>query len=157
MFTSDATRATARVALVSCAALPELDPDDRLLIDPLAAAGVTVYQAYLDRLTTVPGIAASAVTLLLVVLVSRARGATVRVWLDHGVLHIDEGDSHRRFDLSTPTTKVEMVGRPGTRRWKVLFLRKGMGPYEVDAGMVHPVPFVEAISPYRPRLTSGVE
>jgi len=37
------------------------------------------------------------------------------------------------------------------------FLRKGMAPYEVDAGMVHPVPFVEAISPYRPRLTSGVE
>jgi hypothetical protein len=48
VFTSDATRATARVALVTCAALPDLDPDDRLLIDPLAAAGVTATPAVWD-------------------------------------------------------------------------------------------------------------
>ena len=35
-----ATRATARVALVTCAELGGLDDDDRLLVDPLAAAGV---------------------------------------------------------------------------------------------------------------------
>ncbi len=118
----------------------------------LVAAGVAVYEAYLDRLTTPPGIAASAVTLLLVVIVGRARGSAGRVWLEQGVLHVEEGDSHRRFDLTSPNTKVEMIGQPGARRWKVLFLRKGMAPYEIDASIVDPEPFLEALRPYRPNL-----
>jgi hypothetical protein len=36
-----ATRANARVALVTCAALPQLDADDRLLLAPLARLGIT--------------------------------------------------------------------------------------------------------------------
>jgi hypothetical protein len=47
---------------------------------------------------------------------------------------------------------VEVVGRPGDRRWKVLFLRKGMAAYEVNARLVDPVPFVEALRPWRPTL-----
>jgi hypothetical protein len=121
-------------------------------IAALVSAGVAVYEAYLDQLTTPAGIAASAVTLLLVIVVGRAKGAAGQVWLEQGVLHVDEGDSHRRFDLTTPNTKVEMVGSPGDRRWKVLFLRKGMAPYEITARLVDPVPFVEAIRPWRPRL-----
>jgi len=34
------TRATARVALVTCAELPELEPDDRLIVAPLESLGV---------------------------------------------------------------------------------------------------------------------
>ncbi|OLB81179.1 MAG: hypothetical protein AUI14_04315 [Actinobacteria bacterium 13_2_20CM_2_71_6] len=37
---SAATRGTPRVALVTCHELPDLDPDDRLLIEPLRARGV---------------------------------------------------------------------------------------------------------------------
>jgi hypothetical protein len=121
-------------------------------IAALVAAGVAVYEAYLDRLTTTPGITAGAVTLVLVLIVGRAKGAAAQVWLEQGVLHVDEGDSHRRFDLTSPSTKVEMVGSPGDRRWKVLFLRKGMAPYEITARLVDPVPFVEAIRPWRPGL-----
>ena len=121
-------------------------------IGALVAAGIAVYEAYLDKLTTPPGLAASAVTLLLVIVVGRSKGSAGQVWLEHGVLHIDEGDSHRRFDLTTPNTRVEMVGQPGDRRWKVLFLRKGMAPYEVTARMVEPRAFVEAITPWRPDL-----
>jgi glutathione synthase/RimK-type ligase-like ATP-grasp enzyme len=36
-----AARASARVALVTCSELTDLDPDDRLLLAPLAAAGVS--------------------------------------------------------------------------------------------------------------------
>ncbi|MFV2110749.1 RimK family alpha-L-glutamate ligase [Micromonospora sp. LOL_025] len=36
------TRGKPRVALVTCAELPDLDPDDRLLLEPLARRGVTV-------------------------------------------------------------------------------------------------------------------
>src|SRR5436305_779788 len=39
---SAATRGNPRVALVTCRELPDLDPDDRLLIGPLAARGVAV-------------------------------------------------------------------------------------------------------------------
>jgi len=118
----------------------------------LVAAAATVYEAYLDRLTTLSGLTASAVTLLLVIVVGRSRGSVGQVWLDHGVLHVEEGDSHRRFDLTTPSTEVEMVGRPGSRRWKVLFLRKGMAPYEVNADLVDPEQFVAALEPWRPKL-----
>ncbi|MER7005566.1 hypothetical protein ABT297_21315 [Dactylosporangium sp. NPDC000555] len=40
-FVSAATRAAARVALVTCADLPDLDEDDRALIPALAARGIT--------------------------------------------------------------------------------------------------------------------
>ena len=121
-------------------------------IGALVAAGAAVYQAYLDQLTTRPGIVASAVTLVLVIVVGRSKGSPGKLWLERGVLHVDDGDSHRRFDLTTPNTKVEMVGEPGDRRWKVLFLRKGMAPYEVNARLVDPRPFVDALRPWRPRL-----
>jgi hypothetical protein len=121
-------------------------------VGALVAAGAAVYQAYLDQLTTRPGIVASAVTLVLVIVVGRSKGSPGQVWLEHGVLHVDDGDSHRRFDLTTPNTKVEMVGQPGDRRWKVLFLRKGMAPYEVNARLVDPGPFVDALRNWRPRL-----
>jgi hypothetical protein len=111
-----------------------------------------VYEAYLDRLTTPSGLTASAVTLVLVIVVGRSRGSAGQVWLDHGVVHVEDGASHRRFDLTSPNTKVEMVGRPGSRRWKVVFLRKGMAPYEVNAGLVDPEEFVAALKPWRPKL-----
>jgi hypothetical protein len=48
VFTSAAARADARVALVTCAALPDLDPDDRALTAPLAASGVRADPAVWD-------------------------------------------------------------------------------------------------------------
>jgi hypothetical protein len=44
----DATRATARVALVTCADLPDLDEDDRLLLAPLAVRRVRTEAAVWD-------------------------------------------------------------------------------------------------------------
>ncbi|WP_433217281.1 ATP-grasp domain-containing protein [Dactylosporangium sp. CS-047395] len=45
---SHATRAAARVALVTCADLPELDPDDRALLPALAALGIAAEPAIWD-------------------------------------------------------------------------------------------------------------
>ncbi|MEU3457439.1 hypothetical protein ABZ671_28120 [Micromonospora sp. NPDC006766] len=42
------TRGEPRVALVTCSALPDLDPDDRLVLAPLAARGVAVEAAIWD-------------------------------------------------------------------------------------------------------------
>nr|WP_199853548.1 hypothetical protein [Plantactinospora sp. BC1] len=43
-----ATRGEPRVALITCAELPGLDPDDRLLLDPLAERGIRVEAAVWD-------------------------------------------------------------------------------------------------------------
>src|SRR5207253_10320166 len=43
-----ATRATARVALVTCTELADLDPDDRLLLDPLVELGISAEPAIWD-------------------------------------------------------------------------------------------------------------
>ncbi|MFC5006200.1 RimK family alpha-L-glutamate ligase [Dactylosporangium cerinum] len=43
-----ATRAGARVALVTCAELPDLDPDDQSLVPALAAAGISAVPAVWD-------------------------------------------------------------------------------------------------------------
>lgn len=46
---SDATRgASPRVALVTCAELPDLDPDDRTLVEPLARRGIEATPAVWD-------------------------------------------------------------------------------------------------------------
>jgi hypothetical protein len=45
---TSATRATSRVAFVTCAQLPGLDPDDLLVTAPLAAAGLAVTPAVWD-------------------------------------------------------------------------------------------------------------
>jgi hypothetical protein len=44
----DATRAATRVALVTCGELPDLDPDDQLLLAPLAERGIAVEPAVWD-------------------------------------------------------------------------------------------------------------
>ncbi|MGC4896051.1 ATP-grasp domain-containing protein [Micromonospora sp. DT31] len=48
MTNHQSTRGKPRVALVTCAALPDLDPDDRLTLDPLAARGVATDIAVWD-------------------------------------------------------------------------------------------------------------
>src|SRR3954471_12096104 len=40
-----------RMALVTCATLPELDPDDQLLLEPLQALGVEAAPAVWDNAT----------------------------------------------------------------------------------------------------------
>ncbi|GIJ47427.1 ATP-grasp domain-containing protein [Virgisporangium aliadipatigenens] len=46
--TPSAIRAATRVALVTCGALPDLDPDDRLVLTPLAGLGITATPAVWD-------------------------------------------------------------------------------------------------------------
>ena len=48
MMFDSATRGEPRVALITCAELPDLDADDRLLVGPLAARGIRVEPAVWD-------------------------------------------------------------------------------------------------------------
>ena len=45
---------------------------------------------------------------------------------------------------------MQVIGEPGRRGWKVLFLRRGMSPFVIDSSMVDPHEFTSVLRYYRP-------
>ena len=52
---------------------------------------------------------------------------------------------------SREEVEFEVVGRPRDRDWKVLFLRRGMDPFVIDASMVDPEHFMKVLRQHRPK------
>lgn len=70
-----------------------------------------------------------------------------------GLLEIRRRGSSAFFDLTSPETSVEVHGRTGSRRWKVV-LSDGRTPaYVIDGSMVDAVEFMRVLRYYRPDLT----
>ena len=67
-----------------------------------------------------------------------------------GQLEVVQQGGRFVFDLASPYTQVEVHGEPGKRGWKVLFLRRGMAPFVVDASMVDPDDFMRVLRFFRP-------
>ena len=80
----------------------------------------------------------------------RAGSAVATLTVRGGQLEILRGGSRHRFDLASHYTPIDIVGEPGRRGWKVLFHRRSMAPYVVDASMVDPVEFTRVVRHYRP-------
>ena len=59
------------------------------------------------------------------------------------------------FDLASTYTAIEVVGKPGSKKWKVQFLRRGMPPVIVDSTMVDGRDFMRILSFYRPELAAA--
>jgi hypothetical protein len=76
----------------------------------------------------------------------------VVVSVNRGVVYIDHGETKHRFDLRNERTQVETSGHPGDRDWEVRFLRRGLDPFVVRAGMVDPTTFLQQLREYRPDL-----
>ena len=49
-------------------------------------------------------------------------------------------------------TAVEVIGKRGSKKWKVLFLRRGMAPAVVDSSMVDGKDFMRILGFFRPEL-----
>ncbi|UMG91107.1 hypothetical protein [Nocardioides sp. TF02-7] len=121
----------------------------------LACAAVVGRMAYLGTLRDDIGLSAtlSGVTAVLLMYAMRATSASRRVHLDeHGVLKVTFGENQHTFDLTSPSTRLEQVGTPGQRGWKVLILRRSMSPVTIDSRTVDPRTFVEALRQWRPEL-----
>ena len=89
--------------------------------------------------------------LLTVVLAMLRSGAPVtRVTVRAGRLDIVRGESRYCFDLTDDQTRIDVVGNPGERRWRVLFHRRSLTPYVVDKAMVDPVEFTRILRRHRP-------
>lgn len=111
------------------------------------AAGAWAWQ---DRSYLSYGITGTAAVLTLIVWATRASASTARLTLHGSELEIMRGGSRSLFDLAQSFTPIEVHGRPGERRWRVLFLRRGMSAYVVDASMVDPHEFMRVLRYFRP-------
>ena len=106
-------------------------------VDP---APVTIIAALLLTAATVTG------------WVLRPRGRATTVVATGSRLEICRGGSRHVFDLANPATPVDVLGVPGDRGWRVLFYRRGMAPYVLDASMAQPAELMRLLHRHRPAV-----
>lgn len=75
----------------------------------------------------------------------------VRIERD-GMLRVVAGDTVTEADLTSRRNELEVHGRPGDPDWRVRVLRPTAAPMTIDAGMVDPRTFMEAVRQWRPDL-----
>ena len=56
------------------------------------------------------------------------------------------------FEIGSPHTRLESVGTPGRRGWRLLVHRRGLAPFPITGAMVDPETLLEALRYYRPDL-----
>lgn len=121
-----------------------------LLLVFLAATVIAAIWAWSDRTYLSYGITAVAGLVTAVVWAARASSTPTRLTLHGSELEIVRNGGRAQFDLASKHTPIEMHGEPGDRKWKVLFLRRSMSPYVVDASMVDPAEFTRVLRYFRP-------
>jgi len=123
-----------------------------VLLTGLVASGYLGYLAYQSRDEIQIGIAATVTFATLVIWAIRA-GATVTVLtVRRGQLEISRQGGRMVFDLVSTYTPIQVIGQPGSKKWKVLFQRRGMTPVVVDSSMVDPHDFMRVLRFFRPDL-----
>jgi hypothetical protein len=119
-----------------------------------ATAVATTCAAYLALRTPGPLALGTAAVLAAVTVLAASRSGTPAptVTVRGGELEILRDGSRYRFALLDHHTPVDVLGSPGDRDWRVLFHRRGLAPFVVDASMVDPVAFTDLLRQYRPEL-----
>jgi hypothetical protein len=128
-----------------------------LLLLALVATGIAGHVAYQDPTETALGVAGVLALLTAVIWAVRASASPTRMSLQQGRLEIQSAAGRHLFDLGNPHTSIEVRGRPGSRGWKVLFHRRAMAPFVIDASMVDPAAFTEVLLHHRPDLGAPTE
>ncbi|HEU4811218.1 MAG TPA: hypothetical protein VFT00_03675 [Nocardioides sp.] len=123
---------------------------EAMLVLAGAATAVASYVAYDSRSAMSIVVAATMALLTAVLWSATASSAVATLTVRDGRLDIMRAGSRHSFDLASQYTPIDVVGEPGSRDWKVLFHRRGMTPYVVDASMVDPVEFTRVVREFRP-------
>ncbi len=84
----------------------------------------------------------------------RAGASVTKLEVHQGQLEVVQQGARFVFDLHSQYTNIQVHGEPGRRGWKVLFPRRGMAPFAVDASMVDPDDFMRVLRFFRPELVS---
>jgi hypothetical protein len=98
------------------------------------------------------GLAAIVVLATAMVWAIRAGASVTKLEVHQGQLQVIQQGGTYIFDLASQYTRFEVHGQPGHRGWKVLFPRRGMAPFTVDASMVDPDDFMRVLRFFRPQL-----
>jgi hypothetical protein len=121
-----------------------------VLLAAVCGLAVAAYIAYRDSNTLAIGIAAVLLVLVLALWAIRASSPVAHLAVRSGQLEVTQGGGRFVFDLSGGYTPIEVVGSPGDRDWRVLFLRRNMEPFEIDSSMVDPQEFMDVLRRYLP-------
>ncbi len=124
-----------------------------LLLVLLAATVGAGYLAYREPTTASLGVAGLLVVVTLTTYAVRVGSAPVHLAIRGGQLEVVRGAHREVFDLTSRFTRMEVVGTPGRRGWKVLMARFGRDPLVIDASMVDPDLFTAALERHRPGST----
>jgi len=119
----------------------------------LAALGTigTGFVAAGDPTTLTVGVAGTLLVLTLLLWAIRAASPVAHLRVRAGQLEVVRGGDRFVLDLGGAAhTPIEVIGTPGERRWKVLFMRRGMEPFVVDTSMVDAREFMDVLRRYRP-------
>lgn len=116
----------------------------------LAGAGWAVYLAVQDRLVSGSGLVAVVATLLLALGVRRTGEAGARVSIRRGTVTVERREGVEKVDLTSSSTILEVIGEPGQRDRRVVFVRRAKAPLSVDRSMVDVDEFVDAVRLWRP-------
>lgn len=123
-----------------------------MLIAGLVLSGFLGYTAFQSRDSIQIGVAAIATVATLVIWAIRAGATVTRLTVRSGQLEITRQGGRVVFDLASSYTGIEVVGRPGSKTWKVLFQRSGQPPVVVDSSMVDGRDFMRILAFFRPDL-----
>lgn len=121
-----------------------------LLLASLAATALAGHAANEARTTNTIAVAVTLGALTLVLWALRAGSSAPRLSVSNGQLEVLGSSGRFVFDLTSAYTQIEVIGTPGRRGWKVLFLRRGMSPYVVDSSMVDAARFMSVLRHHRP-------
>lgn len=124
-----------------------------LLVATIVVAVLATAVAYGDPRPITIALVLLLVLLLLVTWRFRSRHHTATVIANGSRLEIVRGGVRHVFDLSRRDNPVDVIGLPRDRHWRVLFHRRGMAPYVVDASMVDPEEFMRVLHAQRSEVT----
>jgi len=119
-----------------------------LLVALIVTAGAA-YLAYDDPRPVTLGAAGTLLAVTLVLYAVRAGSTPTLVAIRSGQLEVTRGKTHEVFDLTSRFTRIEVVGKPGGRGWKVLFGRFGRDPLVINSSIVDPQKFTAELERYR--------
>ena len=125
-----------------------------MLITGLVLSGYLGYAAYQSRATITIGLAGIITLATMVIWAIRAGATVTRLTVRSGQLEITRQGGRVVFDLASTYTDIGVSGKPGSKKWKVQFVRRGMPPVIVDATMVDGREFMKILSFYRPELAA---
>jgi hypothetical protein len=122
------------------------------LLIGLVASAYFVRDAVEIKETAAIGLATIVVMATAMVWAIRAGASVTKLEVHQGQLTVIQQGGRFIFDLASQYTNIEVHGSPGRRGWKVLFPRRGMATFKVDASMVDPDDFMRVLRFFRPQL-----